>query len=321
MLTATAVVAEWGAYFIDEGQSVSDLKTLFKEASETEDIFAQGVTTNNTTVRKSQVVTTRVLQPFQKAFTQLGGTTFTPKDIPLYRLKIDIQESVDDLHDSWLAYLTSNSLDRKTWPIVRWLAEIYGITQHKHDREMNEVFLGEYAAPTPGTAGAISTSMDGIRKKIRDLHTLGTSIVFATGTIPTDPATFCTYIENAVAAIPELIKALGGTINMNRTLRNRYRAGKRAKYNAAYDQMKGESDTIMDWEQFSVKGLPSMTGSNMIWYTPDINKNRFYIASENQSIFQIESVDRTVKMFTDYYFGLGFWIDQYVFHNDQDLGS
>ena len=318
-ITATDIVSEWGAYFIDAGQTINDLRQMFKETTETEMIFDQGPTTNNTQVRKAQVITTTVLQPFQTAFTPLGGTTFEPMDIPLYRLKIDILETPDVLYDSWLSFLLAKNLDRTTWPIVRWMAEVYAITQHKNDREMNEVFLGVYAAPTPGTAGSAGTSINGIRKQIRDLYNAGTSVVVATGAIPSDPATFCTYVENFINALPELIKNLGGTINMNRTLRNLYRAGKRAKYQAYYQQGGADLDTDINFPQFSVKGLPSHGSSQLIWYTPDLNKNRYYIASDNEAIFEVQSVDRQVKMFTDYYFGLGFWIGSYVFHNDQDL--
>lgn len=322
MIDISEILSEYGSYFEAGGQNMNDLITYFKEALETEQLFPLGIATvganMSTKVKKASIETSRILQPFQKAWTPIGGITMTPRGIDLFRFKIDVTESPDDLKNSWASFLTSNNLDRATWPFVKWLVYEYLTKQHKQDREMNEIFVGEFVAPTPGTAGAAGTGMDGVRKIIRDNYATGDTGLLALGAPPTDPKDFCTYIENFVKGLPELVKNQGGDIAMNRTLRNRFREGKRLKYNANYAQAT-DLDCVMDWEQFCIKGVASHTGSNLIWYAPNFNKNRFLVASENEGIFKIESQKRMVDMYTDYYIGLGFWVPQYLFHNDQDL--
>lgn len=322
-ITVTDIKTEYGAYYEAGGQNEKDLLGVFKEVSDTEALFPEGIATvgpnQSDKVKKATFETTRVLQPFQKAFTPIGDVTFKPTEIDLFRLKIDTKFTPDDLQYSWLGFLKANNLDRTTWPFVRWIVEKFFVAQHKQDREMNEIFKGVYAAPTAGTAGAVSSAMNGIRKIIRTKYAAGNTGVLALGAIPSAADDFCTYVEDFVKGLPELVKTLGGTIVMSRSLRNLYREGKRAKYNQYWAQAES-LDTVTDWENFVVKGVASHTGSDLIWYSPEFNKNRFMVAGENESLFKIgEYTPREVSIFTDYYYGVGFWIDEYLFHNDQDL--
>lgn len=317
------IITEYGAYYEKGGQNEKDLIKFIKQPTETEDLFPLGLATvgpnASTKVKKATVETDRVLQPYQTAFTPIGNVTFEPREIDLFRLKIDLQTKPDDLHNSWLAFLTSNNLDRATWPFVKYLAMELTTKQHKQDRELNEIFKGVYAAPTTGTAGAVSTAMNGIRKQIRDLYATGDTAVQVLGAPPTDPEDFCDYVEAFVAGIPDLVKIYGGTIAMSKTLADRYREGKRLKYNQQYQQVE-QLLTVMYNENFMVKGLASHAGSTMIWFSPNFNKNRFMAASENENIFKIgEYAPRVLSMYTDYWMGVGFWVPQYLYHNDQDL--
>lgn len=324
MANVNQLVAEFGEYFEAAGQNEQDLITHFKQPSETEQLFPLGLATvgpnMSTIVKKSTVETSRILQPFQKDWTPLGGATFKPKSIELFRFKIDIDETPDDLVNSWAGFLTSNNLDRATWPFAKWLAYEYLTNQHKEDRELLEIFQGVFVAPTAGTPGAAGTGMDGIRKQIRNHYATGDSAVIPLGAVPTDEVDFCEYIEQFTAGIPELVRTRSGAseIVMNQTLRDRYKEGKRKKYNLQYGQV-NDLTTVMHKENFSVKGVASHAGSDLIWFAPKFNKNRFMVAQENEGIFKVESAKRKVNMFTDYFFGVGFWVSQYLYHNDRDL--
>jgi hypothetical protein len=125
-------------------------------------------------------------------------------------------------------------------------------------------------------------------------------------------------VENFVKGIDTIIQELGGVICMNKTLRRLYRQGRREKYNMMYAQV-ADLDQIADFEQFSVIGLASMAGSDLIWYTPEQNKVKLFIAPENQSLFKVETIKRAVSIYTDYWFGVGFQRAEYVYHNDLDL--
>ena len=105
---------------------------------------------------------------------------------------------------------------------------------------------------------------------------------------------------------------------MSQTLRDRYKEGKRKKYNLQYSQATNLTN-VMHKENFEVVGLASHAGSPLIWFSPEFNKNRYQIAENNQNIFTVEASKRKVAVYTDYWIGLGFWIPNYLYHNDQDL--
>src|SRR5207237_4740652 len=141
------------------------IQKKFYQPSETAAHFSV-LPTKDTIYRVSFASLSRVLQSFQKAFTPIGTTTFKPNTIDLYNLKVDAQEYPDDIVDTWLGFLEGDGIDRAAWPFVRWFIEEHLIPKKDEDYELNEAYLGVYAAPTPGTAGAAGTSMKGIKKQI-----------------------------------------------------------------------------------------------------------------------------------------------------------
>jgi hypothetical protein len=68
-----------------------------------------------------------------------------------------------------------------------------------------------------------------------------------------------------------------------------------------------------------VVGLPSMGNSQKIWMTPMANAKRLAKKSQNMAQFAIENVDRKVKLYTDFWKGVGFILPEAVFTNDQDI--
>ena len=182
------IISEAGAYYQDNGQSAKDILQRFRQRNETDQFFSDSNTTRDTLVRKANSNTTRVLQSFQKAFTPLGATTFQMEKIELFQMKVDLEETPDDLVDSWLGFLEGeNEIDRKKWPFVRWWLEKEILPKIEEDYELYEVFKGVYAAPTSGTPGLQGKSMDGLNI-IRKRHIAAGKIApIVMGALPTTP--------------------------------------------------------------------------------------------------------------------------------------
>ncbi|MGJ1424546.1 hypothetical protein ACR79B_11175 [Sphingobacterium spiritivorum] len=276
--------------------------------------------TDDTIVYKATASITEVLQAFQSAFTVKAGSEvkFELEPIPLHHVKIDELISPDEIMPSWLGFLASNNLNREEWPIVRWIIEILILGKYHEDLEMKAAFSGEKGAIVPGTATTALASMNGVRKMIRDAFAAGKTNQIVLGVVPSDPVEFCTYVENFVEAIPQLLRDKIKEVSMSTKLERLYRKGVRLKYNENYLQKKNTS-TLMDDEHISVKGYPGFADSKMIYATPDDNKANPMKAPENQGRFDVQRFDRTVKLLSDWWIGLGFWYYGYVFHNDQDL--
>jgi hypothetical protein len=62
-----------------------------------------------------------------------------------------------------------------------------------------------------------------------------------------------------------------------------------------------------------------MNGESKIWATPQENAIFAVKGFENANGFQLESVDRNVKIWTDFNIGAGFLLKDLVFTNDQNL--
>jgi len=321
-ILASNVIAEWGAVYRAEGQGIKDILTKLMQRSVTAGYFPSRIT-EKTVLEKVTAEFARVLQRFQKGYTPIGSTTFEPVKIPLYKLKIDLQETPDDLEESWLGFLADSGLNRKDWPFIKWYLT-NALIQADKDLELNEIYYGVPGAITPGTATAAGTSLKGIKKQINEANTAGTLLKVTLGAVPstaTDAGKkeLVEYVETMIKSTPRLLRNELDFVFLNEDLHDDFRDGMRLKYNTNYEAVAESKITKLRNDNISVVGLPSMAGSSKIWTTPQWNRQAGFKKPGNDKIFQVENVDRTVKAYTDYYKGFGFWILQYLVSNDVEL--
>ena len=316
-MDVSAIISEYGAYYLQSGQGRAALSKILNWKAKTESMFTR-IPTQNTKIDRASSVMTRLLQPFQKQWSPTGAVTFTPLSIPLFKMKGDFEEYPDELEETWLGFLASDDLDRKNWPFVRWLLEQHLMPQMEEDLELNEIYAGVFLTPpTPGTAGVSGTAMDGIRKIINDQVTAGRITTIATGVPNATPETWVGQVETFVEGIDKRYWMTPMNIAMSQDLELRYKKGMEIKYNTNYKQ---END-IAGVKNFPHKviGLPSMVGDDKIWCTPKGNAILGVKRPALAKQFRIEGVDRLVKMYTDGFKGVGFVLPEIVFTNDQDL--
>lgn len=314
-MTISDIISEYGSLYRNSGQGQQDIIALMREQAKTESFFTR-ILTDNTVIEKASSSISNVLQQFQKAWTPKGQATFKPRKIELTRLKIDVQETPDDLVDTWLEFLSNLSAGERTqWPFTRWwITQV--LAQAREDFEKFEVFKGLKGSVTAGTATTSGNSIKGIRKIIRDGVAGSTINSIATGALETDPVQFVAQVEDWFNQIPELQRNEMDVIFMSQTLFQRYRTGMRQTYNMNYSQ--ADLTTIIDTNT-RVEGFVSQSGSEMIWTTPRWNRIVGLKTPSNQDVMTLQAVDRTIKAFTDFHKGLGFLIHEYVYCNDRDL--
>lgn len=316
VIYAADVVSEWGAVYREGGQAVQDIMNKLMQKSVTAGYFPTRVT-NKTILEKVSAEFSRVLQRFQKGYTPTGSTTFEPLQIPLTKLKIDLQETPDDLEESWLGFLADNNLDRTKWPFITWyLAN--ALLQADKDLEA-EIYAGVQGSITPGTANTPGTTINGIKKQINVLNAASKLNLITVGASPTDAQDYVDYVEEFVSGIDRLLRNELDYIFVSEDNRDLFRDGMRLKYNTQYLQVGDNNITTLRNNNIQLIGLPSMVGSSKIWTTPVWNRQMGFKKPENELVFKVENVDRTVKAYTDYYKGFGFWIGEYVTSNDVEL--
>lgn len=322
-MTVSEIVTAFGAYYLNHGQNMNSLYSQLYQGFVTEQVFTP-VITDDTIWRASEARHSRIVQPFQKAFTPTGSAEFKPVEIRQFNLKADLSEYPDDLKSNWLGFLSSTGVKRTEWPFIKYWMEKLIVPAIRRDIELNEAGRGVFAAPTVNTPGAAGTAMNGIQKIIND-HIAATRITpIALGAIPAANVDLVDYFEAYHAGIPILYQNIPMTTYVPEPLVLRYKRGYRAKYGKDTDFPVNADGSvkIMD-TQLSLAGLPSMNfkanGSvnDRIFTTPKENAIMLKKGFNNANgIFNIQEDGREVKLLTDWWLGFGFIIPELVWVND-----
>jgi hypothetical protein len=313
-IVITDVVTEYGAYYVDQGQNMSNLTKKLFRPGKTAELF--GVRpTDQTTYRMTDAQMSRALQPFQKAFTPVGSLTFKPWATDLFNLKIDKAEYPDEIVDSYLGFLEGPGIVREEWPFVRWMLEEHVIPTAIEDFELYEAFAGVFAAPTPGTAGDLGTGMDGIAAQFTRMGSRKNTI--SMGAMPSSDEDIVEYIDEFFAGIDKEYRKIIDVVCVNEDVHLAYRRGKRSKYNMNYNQ-EADLDRVIDFPNASVVGLPSMGSSDLIWATPAANRVRPLKKNPSAKPVVKEFSARQVSVYSDWWTVLAFLRPEAVFVNDQE---
>ena len=321
---------EYGTYYRDGGQNLTRVLKKPYIASQTEALFGL-LPTDDTSYQMALAELDRVLQPFQLGWTPTGTLKVAPIVLTQTPFKVDVEENPDKLETSWLGFLADNNLDRAQWPFCRYLVEEHLYARMDQDYELGEIYFGKFAAPTPGVAGALGTGMDGIRTIINREIASPTSRItpIAMGAIPSDPQAFCEYVEAFVDKFTLRYRGQAMEVCMNLTLARRYAKGRHEKYKSniadptARQIIDGNGNVLLtspiEFTNHTVVGLLSMGDSLKIWATNKENRKRLAKKTPNTRQVRIESAKRQVRIYTDFWKGLGFPILEAVFTNEQDL--
>lgn len=310
------IITEFGNYYEKRPDNMKRLVKKLNQASVTEKLLTPLVT-DDTIYKGAESQFTRVVQPFQIGWTPLNPLKFVPVEIRMFQQKVDLDETPHTLEASWLGFLTGEEVDPKEWPFIRWYMEVHLLPQIDEDMELNEMFKGSYVAPTPGTAGAAGTSMDGIRK-IRNAHiTAGRITPIVMGAIPATNLDTYEYFEEFADKIGKRYWNIPMQLGVDEAVARRAIRGKREKYGK--DVMPTGALTLIEDTKVSIVGLPSMAGSSITWCTPKWNSVYLRKKTQNMKQFKIESIKRVLSLYTDWWVGVGFHIPEIVFTNDQDL--
>ncbi|MDP3641768.1 MAG: hypothetical protein Q8S54_01115 [Bacteroidota bacterium] len=310
-ITTSAIIAEYGAYYQDAGQNKKRILSMLSQGRQITTL-ATPIKTDDTIFRLANATFRTLVQPFQKAFTQKGGVNIVPNEIRIFRFKIDDEFMPDELYATWLGFLTAKQVDRKEWPFVKWLIEVYYNRQIDQDMELNEYYKGVYAAPAAGVAGADGTGMNGLKKLLQDgvdaetIHTINIG--------PLDKDQIFDQVEEFTDKIAEVYQGIPMDICMSQYWCKKYLQDKRSQ---GFYQNKSDQDinTGIDFTPMKIKGLASMVETNDLFCTPSENFLHISPATITKNTFKLEESKRSVAVLGDWAEGLGFGINQAVWTN------
>lgn len=321
-ITVTDIVTEFGAYYKAGGQNEKNILTQLVQGLETPK-HCTSIKTDDTVYQVSRAILKSLVQPFQKTFTQKGGVEFKPNEIRLFHIKMDDEVYPDEIEATWLGFLADNNVDRKAWPLVKWLVQNYYIPQINNDMEVNEYFNGVYAAPVSGTAGPDGTSMNGLKKLLKTAIDSGSlpvsNVLSSIGKLDKD--LIFDQIEAAIIKVGEVYRGVPMEIHVSP---NNYLYYMRDKRSQGFYQKTSDAqiDSMVDFSLNKVVGMPSMVDFDYFYFTPKANLLHITKKDTNKNKFLLESAKRAVAVMADWYEGLGFGMDQIVWTNwDGSEGS
>ncbi|HMT28014.1 MAG TPA: hypothetical protein PKD91_01920, partial [Bacteroidia bacterium] len=295
----------------------------------------QRVPETNTHYRSAYASVDEVLQAFAVPFVSKSTTTFKPWEQKLGEFKIDKLVTPDRVRQSWLGFLADiPEKDRSKWPIIEWLIRKMLIPRAKADFTNKVAYWGwqltGFDASSPVVNGTTyqrdfasenallpaNASMDGIRTQIAKMNTAGRVNVITVGSWDADDADFCTQIEEFAKEIPTQYRSEIDFLFMSEDFRNKYRDGRRAKYNMNYAQEQ-DLDLIKD-TNIRVKSTVSMATSTQVWCTLKTNR-KMPVKADMPGTFDVQKLDRTVKLLSDWSYLLTFDVPEFIWSSDHEL--
>lgn len=311
-ITVSEIVSEFGTYLGTAQQQILKLLTQPTFSQQ----YMTTIASKDLEYRMAKAVIDDIVQGFQRAWTPKGTPAFTPRSIPQRRHKIDLQFYPDEVVDSWLGFLTTEDVDRKTWPITRYIMEQLVIPKVTDNRELKLIGKGDYASPSDGSAQATGLSMDGFCTILEDLKDDGGSAVNFIELEKLTTTNIFDQIEYFASQVAPLYQDLSMNVFVSRSLfsyymkRRRDLHGQDTNYNGFSSLLEGTNMTLV--------ALPSMAGKDIIFATPKENFIRLINRNDGASNIAVENVDRLVKVYADWYEAVGFGIEEAVFASVPD---
>lgn len=258
--------------------------------------------------------TSELLQAFQQGWTPKGTTSFVGFENKIYKLKMDyVLDNIDSIVDSWLFFLSDEAIERKDWPLTRYIIEMELLP--KATEELNTAMCrGSFTAPTPGTAGNSINSMAGLLTTITAQIADSALTPIVTGSI--SAANAVTRFETFMDGIDPLVADKGGVILCSTTVARFYKKHYRSLFGATNDQA-AKNNLSLDEYNVKIVGLNGFGSSQRLVFTQAGNLIHLYDKMIAPTGFNVEKEKRNVNIFTDWHCGIGFQSIQGVFANDQ----
>lgn len=255
---------------------------------------------------------TEVIQGFQPQMTRKGNLTMFANTSIQRRHKLNVGIDPDTIVGEWESWMYDERVSRKDMPITTYVLRKL-IMKMNEDRELQQVYKGVYAAPTPGTAGTALQAVDGYARIFANHITAGKITPFALGAYT--PSTTFEYVENLFTSVPNLQRFMRLNMYMSPEVLLDYQRDKRDTF-----KYKLEMSELLkiDFSNIRMIGLPSMTGSKRIFVTVPGNLVRAINKNSGADNIEIKDYDPyLVDVIADWHESYGIADPRYIYMNDQ----
>ncbi|HRH68777.1 MAG TPA: hypothetical protein PLB89_04650, partial [Flavobacteriales bacterium] len=201
--------------------------------------------------------------------------------------------------------------------LVRYIMEHHVQQQFVEDVELELAFRGVRVNPTPGTAGAVGTGINGVYTVINDGITAGTIVPVAVGAAPTTAVAYMRYIEAFVEGINFRDRRRPMELAVSEAACSLFEVGMLATYNQNYEAT-DNLRRVFRYKNILLVPQVAMGNSTKIFCTPIGNAIKPVNVGKGP-LWQFETDDRKIKAWTNTRIGYGFWDHSRVYTNDVEL--
>jgi hypothetical protein len=282
-----------------------------------------------TEFRAGQALITSVVQQFTSEWTPSRGTKFTPITIKNRHHKINFPIKPADILDTYIMYLYDEGLSPDQMPITKYIMSTLLQPKILMDIEMRMVHKGRFVevdldeVVPNGPATPPEEGMDGFETILVDAYAhkgtpLGYNINFYEGKPGFN--LFTSSDEDVLAhfnGFVDWISPIYGVTPMHIFCsKEAYKRYKRA-YKNKYGQNSGDKnfgEDIIDFSNNTLVPLDGMYASPVFYATPTENYIKLRYKNQPPAIINdVQKSDYTVKVFGEFWLGVGFAIGEAVF--------
>jgi hypothetical protein len=268
--------------------------------------------------KATQALITSVVQQFTPKWTPLGQTKFTPLEIPLRRMKINLPITPAEVED-WIYMMYDESKDLDQHPITLYILNNLLAPKAMDDIELRMIATGVYeeldwsTVSDEDTGQAPAKSMDGfltiLKQQKANVNTKVNFIDLGTITDENNVDKMNLFVDS----IDEYYQTKNMPVFCSLT---RYKQYKRA-YKKLYGSDSGDPQfggDVIDYSKNRLVPLDCMSGSDVLFTTP--KENFIGLRHKNEpgttKIFT-QKHNYTLKVFGEFRLGVGFAIAEAVF--------
>jgi len=271
-----------------------------------------------TEYRALQAQINSVSQQFNAKWTPAGQAKFTPLTIKNYRHKINYAIVPADVLDSYLLHLYDESLAPDQMPITKYIIHQLVYPKLMDDIELRMIFKGKYVEKAdPNASSDPEDSMDGLETQLIAEKASGNSKMnFFSGSID--------WVTATDAQVVKFINDFADSVDDKLKIKKIY-ASKfvKKRYQRAYEALYGVNNKVVgglnkaaevDFVDMDIVELDGMSGSPIIFATTPGNMVKLRNRNTPPNVINdVQKVNYEVRLFGEYWLGVGFEIAEFVF--------
>lgn len=304
------IKAELGPY-LSQGNNLDVLQELYQGFTTSKHLNWKRAVTEYKAVESE--ATDHVIQQFKKEWSPRGGAKFIPLKIKNYRHKVDFAINPAEVGESWLFHLYDESLTPDQMPITRYIIDKVLLPKIGEDMEFitGKAKFVENSDKTEETMNGIETQLVEAKKTL-DKHIN----FFKTekNLLEATDAEVLAVIDDFVASIAPLYKSKQMPVFMSADVYLKYKRAYKAKWGekSGTEKVNFGEDRV-DFSNCYLQTLDCLHGSPIVFSTPPQNFVGLRHKNPPQFITDIQKHDREVRIYIEFWYGIGFMLGQAVF--------